>query len=80
MGSQTRTGKDEAVMDIAALRIEAQQWVEANGPSGIFGAYPNRSCWNCNPAHEWMKDDMETPYDCIDCGHIYFKGQRLTDD
>jgi uncharacterized protein with PIN domain len=31
-------------------------------------------------AHVWMKTDMETPYQCFECGHVYFKGVRLTED
>jgi hypothetical protein len=65
---------------IQLLREEAKQWVEDNGPSGLLGVFPTRSCWNCNPAHEWMKTDMETPYECFECGHTYFKGERLTEE
>lgn len=65
---------------IESLRTEAEQWVKDNGPSGIMGPFPNRSCWNCNAAHEWMRIDMKTPYQCFDCGHVYFKGVKLTED
>jgi len=65
---------------VETLRQEAEEWAKANGPSGLLGLFPTRSCWNCNPAHEWMKRDTETPYECFSCGHIYFKGVRLTED
>jgi len=59
------------------LREEVRQWMKVNG--GVAGM-PWRSCWNCNPAHEWMKTDTTTPYNCFECGHIYFKGVRVSDD
>lgn len=61
------------------LREEACQWAKdhPNAPT-IVGAFPCRSCWKCNPSHEWMKTDMETPYYCIWCDRIYFKGQDIT--
>jgi len=61
------------------LRKEAEQWLKDNGPSGILGPFPNRSCWNCNPAHERLKE-ADYPIDCFKCGHIYFHGERITDD
>lgn len=67
-------------MNIEKLRREAEEWIEVNGPSGLLGPFPNRSCWHCNSAHEWMKTDMDTPYECFSCGHIYFKGIRLTEE
>ena len=65
---------------VSELRKEAEDWVKKHGFCGLMGPFPTRSCWNCNAAHEWMKTDMETPYECYECGHIYFKGVRLTDD
>jgi hypothetical protein len=65
---------------IDMLWKEAEAWAEKNGPSGIFGVFPSRSCWNCNSAHGWMKTDMDTPYECFHCGHVYFKGERLTEE
>lgn len=37
-----------------------------------------RSCWNCNPAHEHLK---ESPFviNCIECGHWYYKGEDITE-
>ena len=66
--------------EVKKLREDADKWVEKHGPSGIFGVFPNRSCWNCNPAHEWMKNDIDTPYECFVCGEIYFKGVQISSE
>lgn len=63
---------------VETLRKEAEAWLEKNGPSGIMGQFPNRSCWNCNGSHEHLKK-ADFPIDCFECGHIYFKGVRLTE-
>lgn len=34
----------------------------------------NRSCWNCNPAHNHLKK-FECLIFCIWCGHVYYKGK-----
>ena len=60
------------------LRVEAEKWVKDNGSSGLFGPFPNRSCWNCNSAHERLKD-ADYPIECFNCGHIYFRGERITE-
>lgn len=65
---------------IEKLRTEAEAWVKKHGPSGIIGLFPSRTCWHCNTAHAWMKKDKETPYQCFECGHVYFKGERLTEE
>jgi PHP family Zn ribbon phosphoesterase len=36
-----------------------------------------RSCWNCNLAHEHLKQ-AEYPIRCFDCGHWYYKGVDIT--
>ena len=59
-------------------QAEAEQWVEDNGPSGLFGPFPSRSCWICNPAHEGLKQ-ADYPIHCFECGHKYFRGVRLTE-
>lgn len=38
-----------------------------------------RSCWNCNGAHEHLKD-VDYVIRCFQCGRIYFKGQDITDN
>lgn len=63
---------------IQKLREEVREWVKVNGPSGIMGPIPNRSCWNCNPGHEHLKK-VEYPIQCFDCGHTFFKGIDLTE-
>jgi hypothetical protein len=54
------------------------EWLKKNGPSGIISAFPNRSCWNCNGAHEFLKK-VDYPFDCFECGNIYFKGIKITE-
>lgn len=61
------------------LRKECDEWVKVNGPSGLLGPFPTRSCWNCNGAHEHLRR-ADYPIQCYDCGHIYFKGERISDD
>jgi hypothetical protein len=60
------------------LQKEAELWIKKNGSCGILGPFPNRSCWNCNEAHEHLKT-VDYPISCFDCGHIYFHGERLTE-
>jgi hypothetical protein len=36
-----------------------------------------RSCWSCNPAHKHLKE-IDYPFWCFDCGHVYYKGMRIT--
>lgn len=64
---------------VEKLRKEAEEWVKINGPSGIMGPFPNRSCWNCNSGHEHLKK-ADYPIQCFVCGHIYFKGVKLTEE
>jgi len=40
------------------------------------GEYAMRSCWNCNGAHEHLKD-LDIPLMCFDCGHWYLRGVDL---
>jgi len=65
--------------EVKRLRAEAEQWMKEHGPSGIFGPCPSRSCWNCNPAHEGLKN-ADYPIECFECGHTYFRGVRLTEN
>lgn len=37
-----------------------------------------RSCWNCNAAHEYMKE-WDTVISCFECGHWYFMGVDITE-
>lgn len=55
-----------------ALRARAKaSWNKLGGPS-------IRSCWNCNAAHEHLK---ESPFVvlCFTCRKFYFEGQDVTD-
>lgn len=36
-----------------------------------------RSCWNCNPAHEHLKE-AEYVISCFGCGHWFYKGTDIT--
>jgi len=37
-----------------------------------------RSCWNCNPAHEYLKN-VDYPFLCLwGCGHWFFEGHDLS--
>lgn len=37
-----------------------------------------RSCWNCNPAHEHLKQ-ADYLISCFECGCYYYKGICITD-
>jgi len=37
-----------------------------------------RSCWNCNPAHEGLKD-ANYVIACFECGHYFYKGEDITE-
>lgn len=37
-----------------------------------------RSCWDCNRAHEYLKD-CPIPLKCFLCGKCYFKGVDITE-
>ena len=38
-----------------------------------------RSCWNCNPAHEHLKESNYV-IACIWCGNYFYKGVDITDN
>ncbi len=38
-----------------------------------------RSCWNCNPAHEHLKNS-EHPILCLFCGRYFYKGIDITEE
>ena len=65
--------------DIESLKQDAIKYLKDHpNVGGIFGPFPNRSCWNCNSAHNHLKD-AEYPIECLHCGHIYFKGVQLSE-
>lgn len=37
-----------------------------------------RSCWNCNPTHEYMKQAIDFVISCPWCGNYYFQGVDIT--
>ena len=38
-----------------------------------------RSCWNCNPTHEHLKEYNDVVILCLECGNYYFKGVNITE-
>jgi hypothetical protein len=61
-------------MDVEQLRGEAKKLLDEHGVS----MYALRSCWNCNPAHEHLKQ-AEYVLRCIGCGHVFFRGEDITE-
>lgn len=59
-------------MTVPQARKEATKILKKDGTS-----FTLRSCWNCNGAHEHLKE-CEIPLNCFACGHWYFKGIKLT--
>jgi hypothetical protein len=39
-----------------------------------------RTCWNCNGAHEHLKNADYIVACVIGCGNLYYKGVQLNDD
>lgn len=62
------------IMTDDEARAAANEWLGLYGNSVML-----RSCWNCNKAHEYLRD---APYVmlCFECGHAYFLGVKLTKD
>ena len=58
----------EKVIEIT--RGEAKKWLSQNTPA-------MRSCWNCNPAHEGLKNATYV-INCFECGHWFFNGSDIT--
>lgn len=54
------------------LRAEAKALIREDRNNVTF-----RSCWNCNEAHDHLK---ESPLviNCPWCGHWYYKGEDVT--
>ena len=63
-------------MNKTKLQEEALEWLKANPNKGLFGAWIIRSCWDCNMAHNHLKN-ADYPFECYDCGNIFFKGTAL---
>jgi endogenous inhibitor of DNA gyrase (YacG/DUF329 family) len=58
---------------IEELREEATEWLDVS-PTGM--AF--RSCWNCNSAHEHLKQ-ATYPFCCFSCGSYFYKGVDITE-
>lgn len=56
------------------LRKEASAYLADAKENGEPG-YAYRSCWECNPAHEHLKE-AEMPILCNSCGNWFFKGVK----
>jgi hypothetical protein len=63
--------------EIVKIREEAIEWAKNNPDKGFFGPFISRTCWVCNPAHDYLKNS-DYPIQCFDCGKIYFKGVDIT--
>ena len=37
-----------------------------------------RSCWKCNPNHEYLKESQSLIL-CYECGHYFLRGIDITD-
>ena len=61
-------------MNKAEAREAAKVYLETN-PSGVW----LRSCWNCNEAHERLKQS-EYVIICFSCGHWFYQGVDITEE
>jgi len=52
----------------------AKKYMEDNKPG-----YSMRSCWECNGAHEGLKE-KEHPICCFGCGKWFYKGIDITEN
>ena len=60
------------MMVIKELREEASELVNIDVNNLCY-----RSCWNCNGAHEHLKE-ADFVILCYECGKYYFKGVDIT--
>ena len=58
----------ETRMNVEEARKEAEKRFEQRAM---------RSCWNCNPSHEHLKN-AEYPFVCFECGNWFYKGFNIT--
>lgn len=58
--------------ELEKLRAEAKKKMGPNGTDFVM-----RSCWECNPAHEYLKNSKEV-IGCYECGHWFYKGVDIT--
>ena len=38
-----------------------------------------RSCWECNPAHAYLKNNQDSVIVCPHCGEYFYKGVKITE-
>lgn len=58
------------------LREEALELFNKNANNLVW-----RSCWNCNKAHEHLKEQNDKfVIECFECGHYFFKGKQISED
>lgn len=62
-------------LNIEQLRKEAEELLKDDPNALVF-----RSCWNCNPAHEHLKQAQNIVINCFQCGNFYYKGENMTED
>jgi hypothetical protein len=63
----------EGLTSIDVLRIEARELVNQDMDNLAM-----RSCWDCNPAHEHLKE-VDYVITCFDCGRFFYKGIDITE-
>lgn len=60
--------------EVDTLRVEAFELIEQS-PSNLAW----RSCWECNPAHEFLKEDRCVVWCVPSCGKYYYRGVDITE-
>ena len=58
--------------------VELRKLFEEARAKYELNEYAIRSCWKCNPAHEYLKN-ADYLFHCIWCGHWFYKGVDLTE-
>lgn len=53
--------------ELEQLRKKAEELLE-NDNAAL------RSCWNCNPAHQYLVESKDCVYKCFECGRVYLEG------
>ena len=65
-------------MNLEKLREEVFKYLDEHPAcTGIITDMPNRSCWNCNRGHKYLKK-VEYPFTCFECGNTYYKAVNIT--
>lgn len=61
------------VKELTKLRTEAKKLIAKN-----IDNLAMRSCWDCNGAHEHLKEVDYVIICTMGCGHYYYKGVDIT--